>query len=643
MSAGAAVRMLRAWLVCLGWLYLGWAQAQAQPACTPQVISIQSARAAADEPVPQVAASADWLPVSLPDNWSERWPGYAGAAWYRIHWRLECPVGASAGPVALGIASIVMAGEVYSNRDLIWRDQHLREPLSRSWNLPRVWILPQSSLLPGADNHIWVRVHGAASERSGLLGPLRLGDPQELGRWLDHRWWHQRTLFTVNLVVSGVLMLLFAFAWVQRPSSTVFGWYAFNSLCWVLFVAMVLMTEAAPFPSTEALARACMVCFILFSFSFHRFVWRFGEQRFPRLELALWIGAAAALGAVIFTPARLQEVALAIVLICVLLSLANMLQFIVHAWRTRKLEHMVFAGCLVGFTGAGTHDFLGLFGRNLLNHALTPYTAPLTMLALSLVLGRQVMLNMRRVERFNQELAHSVSQACEELGTTLAREHQLALSNSRLQERLRLSQDLHDSLGGSLVRSIAYVEQAGQPLRNTQFLSMLKLMRDDLRQMIDTSASAAIATPDTPTEWAAPLRYRFVGLFDELGIGSQWNIPSRWVRPPEPLQCLALTRLVEEALTNVIKHSRAGQVSITLDLPDAERLELSIIDDGVGFDVLMTESGSMGVGMRSMRARVERIGGRLLIASEPGRTCIRVQMPLAVAVAAGASKMAEAN
>ena len=627
MSTGAAVRMLRAWLLCLGWLYLGWAQAQ--PACTPLVVSIQNAKATADEPVPQVAASDDWPTVSLPDTWRERWPGYDGAAWYRIRWRLECPAGPSAEPVALGIASIVMAGEVYSNRDLVWRDQHLHEPLSRSWNLPRVWILPQSSLVSGADNYIWVRVHGAVTERSGLLGPLRLGDPQEMGRWLDHGWWHQRTLFTVNLVASGVLMLLFTFAWVQRPSSKVFGWYAFNSLCWVLLVAIVLKTEAAPFPSTEALARASMVCCILFVFSLNVFIWRFGEQHFPRLELALWIGTAVALGAVIFTPWKLFEVSFTIALACVLLVLFNMLQFIVHAWRTRKLEHMVFAGCLVGFTGAGVHDFLGLFGMNILDHALSPYTAPLTMLALSMVLGRQVMLNMRRVERFNQELAHSVSQACEELGTTLAREHQLALSNSRLQERLRLSQDLHDSLGGSLVRSIAYVEQAGQPLRNAQFLSMLKLMRDDLRQMIDTSASAAIATPDTPTEWAAPLRYRFVGLFDELGIGSQWNIPSRWARPPEPLQCLALTRLVEEALTNVIKHSRAGQVSIALELPDAERLELSIVDDGVGFDVQMTESGSMGVGMRSMRARVERIGGRLLIASEPGRTCIRVQMPLA--------------
>ena len=641
----------RRWLlwIALGVWCLWWCgAAHAQPApseqCVPQILSIRSAQGTASEAVPAEDSedAHQWVDVQLPDRWRTRWPDYDGAVWYHIRWHAPCADAAGAAgalPVVLGINSISSAGEVYSNADLIWRDQSLQEPLSRSWNMPRTWLLPASSLRAGADNDIWVRVHGLAQDDGGLSGQIILGHPAEVAHWLKKAWWDQRSLIAINMTVSGVLMLLFTFAWAHRPSTSVYGWYAFNCMSWVIMLGLLLMSESAPFPSSNAVTRAGVIAFILFTFSFNMFVWRFGRQRFPRIELLWWLAAAAALGVVIFFPTGFREASDLIGMCCLAFTTGNVLQFVVHAWRSKKLEQQVFAGCLIMFMLVAVHDFLSLLGVNPTSSPLIPYTAPVTMLALSMMLGRQIMLNIRRIERFNEELAQSVTLACDELSNTLAREHELALSHSRLQERMRLSQDLHDSLGGSLVRSIAYVEQSEQPLRNMQFLSMLKLMRDDLRQMIDTSTSGAITTPATPTEWAAPLRYRFVGLFDELDIHSVWEIPAAWYQPPGPLQCLALTRLVEEALTNVIKHSRARQVHIALRLPNAELLELEITDNGVGFDMAMIESGSMGVGIRSMRARVERMGGRMEISSAEGGTHIQVQMPLAYASTSGMQEM----
>ena len=74
--------------------------------------------------------------------------------------------------------------------------------------------------------------------------------------------------------------------------------------------------------------------------------------------------------------------------------------------------------------------------------------------------------------------------------------------------------------------------------------------------------------PATPREWIAPLRHRYTQLFDELGIEVRWDVPASWIVPPSALQCLALTRLIEEGLTNVIKHSRAGRVAVRLAQPD---------------------------------------------------------------------------
>jgi len=208
-----------------------------------------------------------------------------------------------------------------------------------------------------------------------------------------------------------------------------------------------------------------------------------------------------------------------------------------------------------------------------------------------------------------------------------AREHALALDNTRLQERLQLTHDLHDGLGGSLVRAIALVEQADAQLPKGQTLSILKLLRDDLRQVIDSGSSAGASVPATPRQWLAPLRHRFTQLFDELDLDADWQCPPTWRSTPDALQCLTLTRVLEEALVNVLKHSRARHVRVTLAQPQgADVLLLRVEDDGVGFDVPAVLSAGLSVGMRSMQARLLRAGGWLAIDSRPGYTLLTAQL-----------------
>ena len=136
-------------------------------ACAPRITAVQAARAA-DGARP----ATGWEPVTLPDVWTHRWPGHDGTVWYRIDWQRGCA--GAAGPVALGIDGISVAGEVYINDELLWRDASLTEPLSRSWNVPRWWMLPESALHPGV-NTVWVRAVGPAALTPGL-GAARLGD-----------------------------------------------------------------------------------------------------------------------------------------------------------------------------------------------------------------------------------------------------------------------------------------------------------------------------------------------------------------------------------------------------------------------------------------------------------------------------------
>ncbi|QIL80341.1 PAS domain-containing protein [Diaphorobacter sp. HDW4A] len=202
------------------------------------------------------------------------------------------------------------------------------------------------------------------------------------------------------------------------------------------------------------------------------------------------------------------------------------------------------------------------------------------------------------------------------------------LSNVRLQERLRLTQDLHDGLGGSLVYMIASVEQGNGAMARPQVLSMLKLIRNDLRQTIDSNASAQVRVPASPQEWLAPLRHRFNSLFEVLDVDCDWEFARDWRTPPNAMQYLALTRLIEEALTNVIKHSQARHVRLAFKQPEDDTLQLEIEDNGVGFDVEQVNASGLGIGMRSMSVRISRVGGVLSIESKPGRTLLSARVTL---------------
>lgn len=202
------------------------------------------------------------------------------------------------------------------------------------------------------------------------------------------------------------------------------------------------------------------------------------------------------------------------------------------------------------------------------------------------------------------------------------------LANARLQERLSLTHDLHDGLGGVLVQMIALVEQGEEVLAQSQVLSMLKLMRNDLRLTMDTNTSAQVRVPASLQEWLAPLRHRFTNLFDALGITCDWQFPQNWRTPPSACQYLAVTRLIEEALTNIIKHSKARQVCLRLGQPESNALVLEIEDDGVGFDVPAVKASGLGIGMRSMAVRIARVGGVLDIESSPSRTLLTARLVL---------------
>lgn len=259
---------------------------------------------------------------------------------------------------------------------------------------------------------------------------------------------------------------------------------------------------------------------------------------------------------------------------------------------------------------------------------LSPYTGPIITFFMVIILGSRLARNVKKIETFNAQLEMKVQQVSNDLSSSLNEKHQLELKNVKLQERINLSHDLHDGLGASLVRSMILVDQSTHDISNKQFLSMLKLLRDDLRQIIDSGSSADNKIPVNPILWVAPVRHRFSQLMDELDIRSKWIFPQEWQAVPSALQCLTLIRVLEESLINIIKHSQARQVKIAMVYIRENQFILSIEDDGVGFDADSVVQQGLSIGMRSMKMRLERMGGEFKLSSEPGCTIIQAIVQL---------------
>ncbi len=212
-------------------------------------------------------------------------------------------------------------------------------------------------------------------------------------------------------------------------------------------------------------------------------------------------------------------------------------------------------------------------------------------------------------------LGRRLNRMAEQLQNLLQTREELAA----LEERNRLARDLHDSVKQQVfavtmtLGAVDVLWERDPGAARQKLMEALALSRqaqqelagliNELRPVALEGRGLASALQDYAERWS-----------NQTGIAAQVHAGCGEGLPLEAER--ACFRIVQEALANVARHSGAGRVQITLDSTE-EGLTLTIADDGRGFDPATGEN--RGLGLRSMRERVEAMGGALMVHSAPGR------------------------
>lgn len=288
----------------------------------------------------------------------------------------------------------------------------------------------------------------------------------------------------------------------------------------------------------------------------------------------------------------------------------------------RWLERLALMLCLLALSvdaGDSAFDLSVPFAGDL---PLTFYAAAPAGLLLGLgivaSIAREASEARRTVVRSNEILAARLTEQSDELARSYDAQKQMLQRQVMLEERQRIVRDMHDGIGGQLLGLMMQVR--GGDLEKKQIEEGLQSSIADLRLIVDSMDTAEAGLMETLRSFehrvraqieAAGMTFHCDHGLDEATAG------------PGPRPTLQILRILQEAVSNAIRHSGASEIALaSWEEPDGA-IGISIGDNGRG----LPSEIKGGRGLASMRNRAETLGGVLEIASGASGTRLKLSLP----------------
>jgi PAS domain S-box-containing protein len=205
----------------------------------------------------------------------------------------------------------------------------------------------------------------------------------------------------------------------------------------------------------------------------------------------------------------------------------------------------------------------------------------------------------------------------------------------RDEEQRRVARDLHETASQGMAALKMALARVGETLPKsnkigTKFLQSARDFAEEVIQQIRTVSYLAHPLLLDEAGLEPALRMFANGFSERSGIAVNVRI-KRGFGPLPPATDIALFRIVQEALTNIHRHSKSPVANILLESVRG-KVRVTVEDRGVGMPLASVATGGnppMGIGIAAMRERVKQLGGVFNIQSQPGRgTTVIVELPL---------------
>jgi signal transduction histidine kinase len=250
--------------------------------------------------------------------------------------------------------------------------------------------------------------------------------------------------------------------------------------------------------------------------------------------------------------------------------------------------------------------------------------------------NHELALQTEALRSFNQHLEQRVRERTGDLKRAEESARKLGAQVLKMQdeERRRIARDLHDSVGQAVAILSMNLGALGRSENLSQRETGIVCDSKEIAQGVsdEVRTISYLLHPPLLDDMGLPaaLKWYVNGFSKRTGIASHLELSRNFGRLPEDCE-IAIFRIIQEALTNVHRHSESICATVRLTLSPAN-VRVEIVDRGKGIPAdrqrEFLAGAEMGVGLRGMRERVAQLGGRLDLQSSPAGTTVSATFPL---------------
>ncbi len=524
-----------------------------------------------------------------------------------------------------GLAIVPVVGsdnfQMRVNGSLVFGEGRMKLPHQTYHGSFRGTIRVPSGVLKEGRNEIDLTLVRGPGEPHFFVGPFTVGAYRPVKAHYDPREFMLNDYATISITLACMVAALAMFGWARGGWNPYLGWLAALALTWALSLLffefddpplrekwrLSYMTVVSTFLPVawlnlvnswdgrplRLLGRASMLLFAACLAVFLFILWRELQAGIDTVyALVTWFTALLSVGTVGLllrkipglAPDRRWEFAI-YVLVCVL---------------------MIYDGLNVAF------DFAP---RLLMSTAV-----PILLAALAVAfLARNVRL-FQSSEQINAMLQVQLTQRTAELEAAHGREKEFIRKEAHIDERQRIMRDMHDGLGSQLMSMLLAARRG--VAKPAAVAEGLQAVIDEMRLLIDSMDSVGESLGSA----FVLFRDRVKSRVEEAGMAFTWHDSSQGQLPElGPREVLQVFRIMQEAVTNALKHSGGTSLGVTVSPSDdpGHSVRIAISDNGAG----LGKSNPRGRGLGSMAARAAAIRGKLDVRADEEGVHVLLDLP----------------